>query len=251
MGMAIPTEPPSSCTQSRSPEPLRRGTTRPSRHCSSGACSSPATCTVSPWEPPLYRANRPPRSRNGPRETSASCAAAHESFRGRLGPETADRDPGQRKTESRGISATLRQRWSCHPPDECVFGGLSSASPDSAWSPYPTLGFACGHPCGLQRSLAKKGELLLGICLKHGPARDLTCKDLRDLILGWIHAAWLRSMYIDFPDGTFHVARDQKNVAKHLPHSSECRCDQNIYHPPRPVDHVCCESNRAAMLWSL
>ena len=84
-------------------------------------------------EPPHWRARSllassspshcPLCSRNGPRETSTLCTVAHRSLRGRLGPETvSDRDPGQGKVESRGISATPCQRRSCRPPDEFVFG---------------------------------------------------------------------------------------------------------------------------------
>ena len=123
------------------------------RQCSSCAGAPSATCPASSPEPARWRARSPlanispshcpHRSRNGPRETSALCA-------GRLGP--ADRDPAHGKMESRGISATLRQRWSCRPPHESVFGASLAHSPVSAWPPCPTLWFTCGHPCGFQHS---------------------------------------------------------------------------------------------------
>ena len=88
---------------------LVRALHRPRAHWRAGSLLSSSHC--------------PPRSRNGLRETSASCATPCGRIRGRLCPETVDdRDPVQRQMESRRISATLRQRWSGRPPDECVFG---------------------------------------------------------------------------------------------------------------------------------
>ena len=46
----------------------------------------------------------------------------------------------------------------------------------------------------MSKALARKGELVLGNCVKHGPAHDLTRTDFRDLILGWIQAGWIRSL---------------------------------------------------------
>ena len=75
----------------------------------------------------FWQAFQRPQSRNGPRETSALCAAAHGSFPKRLGPETVvDRDSGKEKMEIRRIHATLRQARSCRPPVECVFGASTA-----------------------------------------------------------------------------------------------------------------------------
>ena len=81
--------------------------------------------------------------------------------------------------ESRGISATLRQRWSCRPPDECVFGAspalrqalrdrparrlgslaaiLAASSTPSQLNAFCLVLFDSSDP--LSKALAKKGEL--------------------------------------------------------------------------------------------
>ena len=56
----------------------------------------------------------------------------------------------------------------------------------------------------LSKALARKSELLLGI----SDPMTWSGNDLRDMILGWIQAGWIRSLAIDYPDGTFYVARD-------------------------------------------
>ena len=50
----------------------------------------------------------------------------------------------------------------------------------------------------LSEALARNVELVLAICLKHGPAYDVASNDVRDLILGWIQAGWIRSLVIDY-----------------------------------------------------
>ena len=57
----------------------------------------------------------------------------------------------------------------------------------------------------MSKALAQKGELVLRICLKPGPAHDLTRTDLRDLIFGWMQVGWIRPLAIDHPDG--HLPR--------------------------------------------
>ena len=164
------------------------------------------------------------------------CCGTRESPR-TLGPETV---AGQRsrpgKMESRGISATLRQRRSrvAHQM-RCVSGASPALRQILRGSPHQTPWFDCGHPCGLQHSptlehfsscsltrlvgLAKvfawKGELVLGICFKHG--HDLTLNDLRDLILGWIQAGRIRSL-ADNPDSTFSRAPHRRATEPSVEH---------------------------------
>ena len=137
---------------------------------------------------------------------------------------------GPRKMKSRGFSTTLRFMSSCRPPDECVFGAspalrqllrgrptrfLGSIEANLAASSTPSqvnafclvLFDSFGR---MSKALARKHELVLGICVKHGLAYDLMRNDLRDLILAWIQASLIRSLAIENPDGTFHVAQDQK-----------------------------------------
>ena len=128
MEVAIPTAPPSSCTQSRSSCAQRR--------------------RIASWQG-LHQAI----ALLGV-ETALGKQAPHVlRLRGRLAPVTG-RDPGQGKMESRGISATLRQGSSCRPPDEFVFGAsaalrltlrgrptrrLGSTAPTLAASSTPSL----------------------------------------------------------------------------------------------------------------
>ena len=42
------------------------------------------------------------------------------------------------------------------------------------------------------------------------PLHDVARNVVRDLVLGWIQVGWIRSQLIDYPDGVFNVARDQK-----------------------------------------
>ena len=132
--------------------------------------------------------------------------------------------------ESRGISATLRQRWSRRPPDECVFGASppirqalhgrparrlgSLAATLAASSTLLQLNAFClvlfDSSDRLSMAFARKGEVVLVICLKCGPTCDVARNDVRNLVLGWIQACWIRSLLIYYPDGVLNVARDQK-----------------------------------------
>ena len=113
-------------------------------------------------------------------------------------------------------------------PDECVFGAspalrqalrdrparrlgsleatLASSTP-SKLNAFCLVLFASSDP--LSKALAQKGGLVLETCLKPGPAHDVARKNVRDLVLGWIQASWIRSLAIDYPN-FFNVARDQK-----------------------------------------
>ena len=62
----------------------------------------------------------------------------------------------------------------------------------------------------MSKPLAWKGELVLANCSKHGPACDVTRNDVLDLIFGWIEAGCIRSLAIDWADGAFHIAWDNK-----------------------------------------
>ena len=223
---------------------------------SPGACAPSAAHTAPSPKPSHWRAGSllanfssshcPLWGRNGPRETSALCDAPNGRFRGRLGPETvADRDPGQRQMEGLGISATLRQRWSVHPREECVFGASTALRQALRDRPARRLGslaatlaasstpsqlnvfylVLCDSSDGLSKALVRKGELVPTICLKRGPAYDVARNDVRGLVLRWKQAGWIRSLVIDYPDGLFHVARDQKFSQNtfHLPGSVELR----------------------------
>ena len=130
----------------------------------------------------FYRVICPLKSRNRPRETSAVRAATHGSFRRCLGPET-----GQEKMESRRISSTPRQRRSCRPPDECVFGASPALHQTLRGRPTRRLGSTAGTLAAssspsqvnafclvlfdlsgrMSNALAWKGELVRAICLEH------------------------------------------------------------------------------------
>ena len=94
------------------------------------------------------------------------------------------------------------------PQEECVFGAslalrLSLGGGDPARrlcllaatlvasSTSSQVDVFCFVLCDSSDRLAKaltKGELVLAICLEHGQACGAACNDVRDLIIGCIHA---------------------------------------------------------------
>ena len=146
---------------------------------------------------------------------------------------------GQRNMKSRGINTTQRQRSSCRPPHECVFGAtpqtlhcrptrrLGSIGTTFAASSTPSQVYAFSLVLSdssdrMSEAFDQKMIWCSESASSTAPFHDMTRNDIRDLILGGIQASWIRLLANDYPDDTFYLAQDQTLVQK--PQSSECCC---------------------------
>ena len=132
----------------------------------------------------------------GPRETSALRSSTYGSLR-----------THRRSLVEIPAGSVRRQRWSCHQRSACSkplqrFASLLVCDParrlgllaatlvaSSTSSQLDVFCFVlCDSSDRMSKALIRKGELVLAICLEHGLACDVTCNDVRDLIVDCIHA---------------------------------------------------------------
>ena len=129
----------------------------------------------------------------------------HGSLRRCLGPErVADRGPGQKKVESRGISTTLRQGWWCRPKDECVFGASPALSQTLRGRPTRRLGSIAAT-----LAFSSTPSQVNAFCLVLSDSSDRMSKALAQKG-ELVQSGGLRCLAIDYCDDTFNVAQDQK-----------------------------------------